>query len=358
LLKLYPRKFYADFAQEMLEVFSMKMDELAQRGSGHVLSCLLTELAELPVALIGQHIYQRKKRIMAFLEYESAQETTVARWVARGISSLTIGLILLTYVLNEDIRNEPTLPVIVLWLIVMGMVIAWRWERIGGLITLFLSPLLFLSVIVEWLGADGLITPAWQLSLIGIAMTVTFSIVGWLFVSVARYTDVTGKVGDKNDANQPARRRRGIYIILIVLGLIAMTLFILPLGIPVQQQTEYSDADALIDEFGASVDLLRQQGAVVGVGSGSFERDPFSVSGRELNVDGATIQVFKYEDVALVTAEITSLNEASDAGWLGVSWNDEPHLYRAGRVLVLYDGADGKILATLEAAFGAPIIGE
>jgi hypothetical protein len=123
---------------------------------------------------------------MKLLSFDSPEEIQFARRVARGLSFLSIGFLLLLLVLNEDFRKSPTLPTIVLWILALSTLIAWRWERVGGLLTLFLCPVFLLSLIVQWSGTAELSAPIWQLALIGFGMELPFLIIGWLFITVGR----------------------------------------------------------------------------------------------------------------------------------------------------------------------------
>lgn len=123
---------------------------------------------------------------MRLLCNDSPEEIQLARRVARGLSLLFVGFLFLLLILNEDFRESPTLPTIVLWILALCTLIAWRWEKAGGLLTLFLSLVFLLSLIVQWSGTAGLVTPIWQLALISFSMVFPFLIIGWLFVYVGR----------------------------------------------------------------------------------------------------------------------------------------------------------------------------
>jgi hypothetical protein len=340
----------------MLEVFVMKLNDSHDEGPSTLMKSLLTEAAELPVALIAQHIYKRKRQAMRLLQYDTTSEINLARWIARLISLLIVGFVLLLLVLNDDFRKDPTLPTIVLWILTLCLVVAWRWERIGGLLVIFLSPIWVLSMVIQWSGADGLITPGWQLALIGIAMALSFAIIGWLFVSVAWHAEVTS-APDEDSATTTSPRRRWTYLIIILLGLFAVAFFLIPMAIPVQQQIEYSDDPPIYMEYNQVVDRLRAEKALVGIGSATFERPPFSVSGIELNVNGEIVQVFRYADGASATVDAVKISDMADAGWQGISWNGSPHIFQAGNIIVLYAGSDEELLTLLTSAFGTPFIG-
>jgi hypothetical protein len=258
--------------------------------------------------------------------------------------------------LNEDFRSEPTLPTIVLWIITLCLVIAWRWERIGGLLAIFLSPIFVLSIVIQWSGAKGLVTPGWQLAFIGIVMAFSFAIIGWLFVSVAWHSEVT-RTPNKGSGTPTSPSARWTYLIIILLGLLALAFFLIPMGIPVQQQIEFSDDSTTYMEYGEVIDRLRERKALVGIGSVTLERPPFSVSGSELNVNGEIVQVFRYADVASATADAVMISDLADAGWQGISWNGSPHIFQAGNIIVFYTGGDEEVLTLLTSAFGTPFIG-
>lgn len=129
---------------------------------------------------------------MKLLGFDSPEEIQIARRVARGLSLLSFGILLLLLVLNEDFRGSLTLPTIVLWILVLSTLIAWRWERAGGLLTLFLCLVLLLSIFLQWSETAGLTAPIWQLTLIGFGLVLPFLIIGWLFVSVGRKSQQQG----------------------------------------------------------------------------------------------------------------------------------------------------------------------
>ncbi len=358
LLKLYPRRFYETFGDEMLDVFSSYLNDVAQEGPQALIGYFLRESAEFPVALMGQHMYERKRQMTSLLRYDTKQELNLARWVARALSILIGGFVLMIFLLNDDVRNDPTLPTIVVGMLTIGLLIAWRWERLGGLIVVFLSPILVLSMVIQWSGAEGLLTPPWQLILIGITISLSFVITGWLFISVAQHTEVTGPTSGGDESIAPSGGRRWIILVLVLLGMAAGLFFLIPMVIPVQQQMEFPDDRASTSGIELVINRLRGQQAVVGIGSNTFERAPFSVTGRDLNVNGAIIQVFNYPDYASVTNEVSAMKTAGKSGWKDVSWNGQPHMYQMNKEIVLYVGSDSELLALLEASFGSPIIGE
>ena len=64
LLRLYPRGYREDFADEMQEVFRLSVKDAAGRGHGQLLQLTLRELGALPLALLASYIRERRKVTM------------------------------------------------------------------------------------------------------------------------------------------------------------------------------------------------------------------------------------------------------------------------------------------------------
>jgi len=61
LIRLYPYRFRAEFANEMEMVFADLLTEAAQVGIGSVIALLLRELRDLPINLIREHWLSNQK---------------------------------------------------------------------------------------------------------------------------------------------------------------------------------------------------------------------------------------------------------------------------------------------------------
>jgi hypothetical protein len=290
---------------------------------------------------------------MQLLHYDNQREIGAVRWLARGLSILIGGFVVVLYLFNDDLRTNPTPPTVMLGVLTLFMLIAWRWERIGGLLTMFGSLLLAASMLLQLSGVVGLITPIPLLILIAGGTTLSFLIIGWLFVSVAQHTTVIQGHEGEDESALPGKRRSGIYLVIGLLGLTAILLFLVPMIIPVQQRIEAPSFDNVAYE--QIIAELRAQGAVVGVGSVPAENALFSVSGLELNVDGEIVQAFEYVDIAAATAEASAIYYGGNPAWDGIDWHDTLRLYQVNNVLVLYVGGDKGIMTVLESAFGPPI---
>lgn len=98
---------------------------------------------------------------------------------------------------------------------------------------------------------------------------------------------------------------------------------------------------------------LEAQGAAVEVAE-TVEQPFLTPEGRILRVDGATVQVFEYPGEEAMEREAAQLTEG---GGPLVTWVDDPHFYKSGRILVLYVGSDPAILDLLENTVGPQFAG-
>jgi hypothetical protein len=357
VLKLYPRHFHDTFAEEMLEVFGLAAGEASQDGVIPLMKYLLREVAELPIALLLEHVYQRKKQSMELLQFNTLGEIRVARWVARSISLLIGGSVLFLILFNEDVIQDPTPQLLIMGVLSLFVLAAWRWERVAGTLTLLASPIFFISAIIEMPGIVGLITPYWVLILIDAALTLSFMIIGWLFVSVARHAEVAQELGAEQHIPVKPGKRSWAYVVVGLLGLLAIAFFVIPMVIPVRQQMEVTAVEFDAISSGFLTSRLIAAGAVAGIGSGNVEQPFFSVPGYELVVDGEIVQAFEYADVSSATTEASSINSREDSIWNEVDWHGTPHFYQVRNVILLYMGSNKDTLTTMEAAFGPPFAG-
>jgi hypothetical protein len=358
LLLLYPRRFRSIFADEMLDVFTEEIGNAADEGSISVAGALLREAAELPVALISQYIYERRRQVMSILQYDNKQEVMTARWVARGISLFFGGFFLLIFVLNDDVRNDPTLPTLIFGMITLAMLIAWRWEKIGGILTIFLSPIFLLTIFFQWFGAKGLMTSPWVLGVISAGMMFAFFITGWLFVSVAQYYEVLQDAeADKDEAVNP-RKRRWTVLLIGLLGVFVIGFFLVSVNFPVQQEMEYPHDAQVAPDYEFVINQLRAQGSLIGIGSIPVDQSLFTVTGLEINMDGEIVHLFKYDKVESATKNAAAISDGTSPGLTGINGVDRPRYYQVRNVLVLYSGSDESTVTRIEGAFGPPFFEE
>ena len=105
------------------------------------------------------------------------------------------------------------------------------------------------------------------------------------------------------------------------------------------------------------VNALRAQGlnATVGGQTSPQTNGYFSVSSRDINVDGTPLKAFEYETADKAEAEAALIsadgqpNPRAQVGWISA-----PNFYRHGQLIVLYVGC-GPIRQTLEELMGSPV---
>jgi hypothetical protein len=228
LLRLYPHDFRSVFASEMHHVFTQVLNDANRRGAWAVVGIVLKEFRDLPVALLLQHLHERRKRTMQYLSFNTVQDVKWIRWVARLLSLVFAAMVITTIVFNM-LGLATLLPtVIVFAATTVFMLLAWHWERMGGMLTLIASPFALASVVwvavkPESFGLDVVAEPL-VISLIGLAFTFAILIVGWLFVSVAQHGAVGTQLEEKKSRAQMRWILIGVGITIVVIVLLGLIL--------------------------------------------------------------------------------------------------------------------------------------
>ena len=143
---------------------------------------------------------------MRLVNLENEEDIRLARWLARGLSLLFVGFVLLLIALNEDFRESPTLPTVILWILTGCMLVAWRWERSGGRLTLFFSALFFVSLIIQWTRTGQLIDPWWLPVAAGSVWVLFTLLAGWLFLQAGQ---AAASVQDRDSGEAPGPAHNG-----------------------------------------------------------------------------------------------------------------------------------------------------
>ena len=113
----------------------------------------------------------------------------------------------------------------------------------------------------------------------------------------------------------------------------------------------------------AFMERLRAAGATVSEDSYTLLKQPFlSVSGHLLSVNGERVEVYEYVSVA--AAEGDAKNISADAclvktpqGSMMMDWPGPPHVYKSGRVIVLYAGLNSGVITLLVKTLGPQFAG-
>ena len=96
-------------------------------------------------------------------------------------------------------------------------------------------------------------------------------------------------------------------------------------------------------DYVSLIDSLRAAGATVEP-AGEIEQPFFSVTGRVIKVNGGDVQVFEFADGEFI-------------GDFQVNWIDIPHLYKGGKLIVVYIGQENQVIVALEAVLGQQFAG-
>lgn len=190
MLRLYPRSFRAMFAGEMESVFAQTLDEAARQGGASVLVTCLREMVDFPIALLLEHVHDKRKKSMKLFHYDEKQGIRITRWIAR-IGGLLLDMFFCFIILTT---SQPVLFKLTIVVMTAALLIAWRREKTGGLIMLTASLACALTVgiygmfTVEHLGTLKTILVGFGSILGVLAFWVPeYLLLGWLFVSLARH---------------------------------------------------------------------------------------------------------------------------------------------------------------------------
>lgn len=133
VLRLYPAAFRAAFADEMLDVFAMTLREAV--GTSGLLKVVGREALDLPANILDAR--------QQFIQLTSSKAVWRARQVTRW-SSLTLSLFILHSLISPLVDKYTfaadglrlSVFFALLFLTAVSMMLSWRWERLGGLLTI------------------------------------------------------------------------------------------------------------------------------------------------------------------------------------------------------------------------------
>ena len=184
-LRLYPASFRATFAEEMRDVFAMSIREAQFVSVWALLGVLWREVIHLPANIL----HARFRRL------KPVQGSTIwrARQVTR-LSSLIISLLILQH-LVISLSSPDTLALdgvrlsmffVLLFLTAVSMLLAWRWERLGGLMTMVCGTALgaFLTFYLAYFRPVEISVVG--LALIGILWSLPFVTFGFMFYHLSQ----------------------------------------------------------------------------------------------------------------------------------------------------------------------------
>ena len=118
-----------------------------------------------------------------------------------------------------------------------------------------------------------------------------------------------------------------------------------------------------VESYAALVEALRAAG-VSATDAGPISSPILGGEVRSLRAGGETLQVHEYASEAEATADAARLSPDASTYRRGptgpiinVDWIAPPHVYRSGRIIVVYVGRDAALLRLLETLLGAQIAG-
>jgi hypothetical protein len=106
------------------------------------------------------------------------------KWMPRIFSLLILVFYLALWLFNDDVRSRPTLQVILLGLLTIVLLLAWRWEKIAGRLAVVGGIIFFLIVIIGAISANDI--PPIAALLGGALLTLPFVLTGCLFILAGR----------------------------------------------------------------------------------------------------------------------------------------------------------------------------
>ena len=180
LLYLYPRSFRLQFGAEMTGVFEEALADAGRQSAIVLLAFWLHELITLIPAALAEHrrAWRKHRRTP---EGAARFDLLAARWIARVVSLLICGIMLDGF---SSLTTSPFGLVQILGL--AGLLLAWRWEVVGGLLVLTVGVISGVGVAELTLLTAG---PEHLLVCLlgGLFWGGPFLIFGWLFIKIGRH---------------------------------------------------------------------------------------------------------------------------------------------------------------------------
>jgi len=110
-------------------------------------------------------------------------------------------------------------------------------------------------------------------------------------------------------------------------------------------------------DYVSLIDSLRAAGATVEP-AGEIEQPFFPVTGRVIKVNGGDVDVFEFVDESAATNQAEQISPNGEfIGDFHVNWIDIPHLYKGGKLIVVYVGQENQVILALEAVLGQQFAG-
>lgn len=204
ILRLYPRRFRDEYGDEMRTVFERLLTEAANRSILSAALLCLRKFRDLPINIVREHldIRREKRPVKRLFQYDKHRELRIVRWLIRIVSLLASALFLYTFAALVGRLMLPThaVPLAVIFaLTAVSLLISWRWEIVGGKLTMLFAVLLGLAGGYATYSYGTTIpdidagTHLFATLVAFVEWTIPFLIFGWLFAKVGRNTEIIEK---------------------------------------------------------------------------------------------------------------------------------------------------------------------
>jgi hypothetical protein len=198
VLKLYPHHFRAEFGEDMQTVFGMALTDAGRSSSEALVGAVMRELFDLPLNIIREHQRERVRHqaIVVRTVPTEARRVRQARLLIRlaGTALSAFMLYSLRDMLSPGYYIDPqTIPFPgFLFVASVGMLLALRWERAGGVVTMFggMGMGLFIAAYLYTLSSSAFTLPG--MILVGLLWMLPFVIFGMLFYKLGRHARGVG----------------------------------------------------------------------------------------------------------------------------------------------------------------------
>jgi hypothetical protein len=177
LLGLYPAAFRAEFADEMLGVFTQSLADRAHQSGWRLTAVLLREYCAVLAGATREHLQYHRSPA------PPADPTVRARWLARGVAVLALlwwGSITL---LNEDVQQLQGLSIAIALVPALVGLFLTRHERIGGWLMITSGLLLMLLLAIGQ--SQPVILSLWAHVFLLCLVSLPFVIAGTLLIACA-----------------------------------------------------------------------------------------------------------------------------------------------------------------------------
>ena len=114
---------------------------------------------------------------------------------------------------------------------------------------------------------------------------------------------------------------------------------------------------AAVQDLNGLMTALQAAGMTV-ESAGAVSQPLFSAPGQSVTVNGQEVQVYVFDTPeAMESAAAQVSADASTIGTTTPTWTSDPHLFKAGRLIVVFVGTDQKIIDILTGTFGPQFAG-